>query len=151
MHHKTTFNQQFTKHDFKAFLNLHFSFTEVGWLQRHVSSLLAKFEFTMKNTVKQSKTVFNAPGLLQLPFLLTLMRLHLLQKSCAALQFLLFSVTVKLPSYISRASAKDLLNFHSLIFSLSNIVVYLTTSIFKNLYNSMYSRRDVTHHRSNRS
>ena len=63
----------------------------------------------MKNTLKHNKIVFNTPGLLQLPFLLTL--------SCAALQLLLFSVTVKLPSYTLSASGKDLLNFHSPIFS----------------------------------
>ena len=33
--------QQFTKRDFKAFFNSHFSFIKVGWLQAHVSILLA--------------------------------------------------------------------------------------------------------------
>ena len=60
-------------------------------------------------------------GQLDPPEGLTLMRLRLIQKSRAALELLLFIVTVKLPSYTSRASAKDLLNFHSLIFSPSNI------------------------------
>ena len=33
--------QQFTKRDFKAFFNSHFSFIKVGWLQGHVRILLA--------------------------------------------------------------------------------------------------------------
>ena len=82
----------------------------MGWLQRHVSILLVftKFKFPMKNAVKHNSIVFNTPGLLPLPFLLRLMQLHLLQKSCATLEPLLFLVTVKLPSYASPASAKDL-------------------------------------------
>ena len=88
---------------------------------KHPSCFSSKFEFPMKNTAKHNRIDFNAPSLFQLPFLLTLMRLRLLQKSCAALQFLLFLLTVKLPSYTSRTSAKDLLNFPSPVFSLSNI------------------------------
>ena len=38
---------------------------------------------------------------------LTSTQMRLLQKSCAALQILLFLVTVKFPSYTSPASAKD--------------------------------------------
>ena len=90
-----------------------------------------KFEFPMKNTVKRSNIVFNTPGLLPLPFLVRLMRLYLLQKSCAAFKLLLFLVTVRLSSYTSPASAKDLLDFHSPSFPLQILAVYLTSSLFK--------------------
>ena len=46
--------QQFTKRDFKAFFNSHFSFIKVGWLQGCVSILLAfhKIRIPHESTVK---------------------------------------------------------------------------------------------------
>ena len=83
-------------------------------------SFFLKNRVPHENTVKHNNIVFNTPGLLPLPFLFRLMWLHLLQKSCAALELLLFLVTVKLPCYTSPVSAKDLLDFHSPLFSSSN-------------------------------
>ena len=76
-------------------------------------SCFHKIRIPMEITVKDNDIIFNTPGLLPLPFLLRLMQLHLLQKSFAALELLLFLVTVKFPSYTSPAWAKDLLDFHS--------------------------------------
>ena len=80
--------QQFTKRDFKAFFNSHFSFIKVDSLQGHESILLAFH----KHMDASSAEIL------------------------AALQILLFSVIVKLLSYTSAASAKDLLDFHSPLF-----------------------------------
>ena len=97
-----------------------------------VFSLFTKFEFPMKNTVKaqQNRLQYSWSPPAPLPFISSLLRL--LQKYCAALQLLLFLVTVKLSSYTSPALVKDLfLNFHSLpSFPLQSLAVYLTSRLF---------------------
>ena len=112
---------------------------------RHVSILLAFHKIRIPHEKYCKAQQHRLQHSWSLPFPLRLMRLHLLQKSCAALELLLFLVTVKPPSYTSPASAKDLLDFHSLPYSpppsfpLQILAVCLTSSLFQNLskYNSI--------------